>query len=247
VPRGYIDGLILSNGSDATNDIDIAAGEATDTTQAAVMTLAGITKQLDSAWAVGTAQGGRDTGSIADGWWHLFLIQRSDTSVVDALFSTSATAPTMPANYDRKRRIGAVLRTAGALVAFAQVRDVFLWTTPILDVDANNPGTSAVLNVMSVPTGIRAIANGNAVLISTGTDSLCRLSSPLQTDVAASETASPLAELRADASSDTEDMQQWEMPADTSGRIRYRLTFSDANTTLRMTTEGWTDSRGKDA
>jgi hypothetical protein len=38
----------------------------------------------------------------------VYVIKRPDTQVVDVLFSTSATAPTMPANYTLKRLVGAV-------------------------------------------------------------------------------------------------------------------------------------------
>jgi hypothetical protein len=62
-----VDGLILSNNvTDATNDIDIAAGVATayDGTYWRPFELtSAITKRLDAAWAVGTGNGGLDTGS----------------------------------------------------------------------------------------------------------------------------------------------------------------------------------------
>jgi len=57
--------------------------------------------------------------------------------VVDALFSLSFTAPTMPADYDLKRLIGAVRTDATSdLVPFKQVGDHFtyLWNdTPVAD------------------------------------------------------------------------------------------------------------------
>lgn len=127
-PRGYLHGLTLSNNAgDATNDIDIAVGECVtlDTPYWKMALASALTKRLDAAWAVGTGNGGLDTGAIANTTYHVWLIQRSDTLVVDALFSTSATAPTMPANYDRKRRIGSIIRESAAIVAFTQVGDVF--------------------------------------------------------------------------------------------------------------------------
>jgi hypothetical protein len=69
VPLWAISGLTYSNnGSDATNDIDIAAGRAMDATGAHIMVLAAtLTKRLDAAWSVGTNQGGLDTGSTTSG------------------------------------------------------------------------------------------------------------------------------------------------------------------------------------
>lgn len=100
-PTGALSGSTLSNGTDATNDIDIAVGTARNSTDSENMALAAIVnKQLDVAWAVsvtsGTPSGGLDQGSIANATYHVHLIKRVDTGVVDAIFSlshdTSATA-----------------------------------------------------------------------------------------------------------------------------------------------------------
>lgn len=159
-PRRYIDGLTLSNNAgDATNDIDISAGECvtTDSPYWRMALAASITKRLDAAWAVGTGNGGLDTGAIANTTYHVWLIQRSDTLVVDALFSASATAPTMPANYDRKRYLGPVIRSAGALLNFRHfgggATSVMKLVTPITSIS----GTAAygsLLTTMGGPTGI---------------------------------------------------------------------------------------------
>lgn len=153
---GSIYGLTLSNnGTDATNDIDIATGvAASDDTVPALMVLsAARTKRLDAAWAVGTNQGGLDTGSIANTTYHVWLIRRPDTGVVDALFSASATSPTMPANYTQKRYLGPIVRASSAIRAFRQSGDVFLWGTKITD-RTSTSAFSAALLTLSVPTGI---------------------------------------------------------------------------------------------
>lgn len=111
VPRGAIQGLTYANNvTDPTNDIDIAIGSAMDATNARMLVLGtALTKKLDATWAVGTNQGGLDTGSIADADYFIWLIYRSDTDVTDVLFSLSATAPTMTgdlASYNYKRLIG---------------------------------------------------------------------------------------------------------------------------------------------
>lgn len=117
--RGYIFGLTLTtNALDATNDIDIAAGSAVDSTGAVSMLLAtALGKRIDAAWAVGGTPavpvGGLDTGAVGNNTYYIWLIRRPDTGVVDALFSLSASAPTMPANYTQMARIGILTRTAG--------------------------------------------------------------------------------------------------------------------------------------
>lgn len=114
-----LDGLGLSiSAGDPTNDIDIAIGvAASDETIPNLMVLSSVlTKRTDSGWVVGSGNGGLDTGTIADGTYYVWLIQRTDTGVIDALFSLSSTSPTMPANYTRKRLVGPITRVSSALI-----------------------------------------------------------------------------------------------------------------------------------
>jgi len=152
VPRG----LKLSNDTDADNDVNVTAGGVMDATNALALTLASeITKQIDAAWAVGDNAGGIDTGSVAnDTVYAVWLIARSDTSVVDVLFSTSFTSPTMPTNYDYKRLIGFV-ETGGALNirAFTHTGgDYFRYTTPVNDInDSSITDDTFETGTLSVP------------------------------------------------------------------------------------------------
>lgn len=242
--RGHHGGLKLSNGTDATNDIDIAAGEATDSTGAALMRLASsLTKQLDAAWAVGTNQGGLDTGAIANDVYHIWLIRRSDTGVVDALFSASATSPTMPTNYDQKRRIGSVIRSAGAILAFSQFGYEFLLKVPVLDVDASDPGTSSVLRALTVPDGVKVIAIVDVGLIdATSTvDVAFYVSSPDQTDTAAGSAAYTLRIVSPGTTDDVTQASQILVRTNTSAQVRTDLSASDADVTIRLCTKGWID------
>jgi hypothetical protein len=129
LPTNYIGGLITSNDAgDTDHDIAIAPGSARGLADDANLRLAAIlTKQIDAAWAVGDDQGGIDTGSVAaDTLYAVWLIKRSDTGVVDALFSTSFTSPTMPTDYDKKRLIGAVQTEGSAnIVGYLQSGDYF--------------------------------------------------------------------------------------------------------------------------
>lgn len=160
MPVGYLHGCTLSNAADTTNDITVSAGTvAADTAPYAPMVLASaITKQLDVAWAVGTNAGGRDTGAISNATWHVWLIQRSDTGVVDVLFSLSATSPTMPANYDRKRRIGSIIRITNTIMQFLQNGDTFIvndGTVADFSWSSVNARSWALLTLVTIPTGIR--------------------------------------------------------------------------------------------
>lgn len=247
IPRGHLAGAALSTaGGSAT--MTVAAGQATDSTNAVVMSLASATGKTTSAWAVGTAAGGLDTGAIATGtWYHFYLIMRPDTGVVDVLFSTSASAPTMPANYSYKRRIGAGLTDgASQWTLFVQFGDTFNWASPPLDINANNPGTNAVNRALSLPLGVNVKAMMNVGLLINAASVGAYISPPDTTDLAASLTAAPLSTMSETVAS-ANGTKYAEVYTDTSRQVRSRITASDASTNLRIATLGWIDRRGRDS
>lgn len=199
--KSSIQGLTYSNNvSDATNDIDIAAGVATDSTAAYSMALAAsITKRLDAAWAVGTNQGGLDTGSIGNSDYYIHLIARPDTGVVDVLYSLSATAPTMPANYTYRRLIGWFKRVGGTIVAFhtyeADGGGIELsWDVPTLDINlANTLTTARRTDAVKVPLTFSVTAHLNVSIFDAGSASINWICCPDQTDAAPSGSIAPLA------------------------------------------------------
>lgn len=249
VSRGHIAGLTLSNNaSDATNDIDIAVGECTDSTGVYKIKLSSsITKRLDAAWAVGTNQGGLDTGSIANDVYHIWLIARSDTGVVDALFSASATAPTMPTSYDYKRRIGAIIRASAAILAFTQYGDHFRLSISVLDINITNPGTAAVTRTLaSVPDGVRVKSLLNVLTFNSTATETVYVSELAASDQAPADALAPLHNLRSTSTTAANaSSTQIEIMTNTSAQIRSRNAVGDANTTLRIATLGWSDYRGK--
>lgn len=246
VPAGVRWGLTLSNNTtDATNDIDIAAGSARDADRVSLMFLANpITKRLDAAWAAGTNQGGLDAGSIANDWYHVWLIGSSillSDGFTDVLFSASATAPTMPTGYDVKCRIGAILRASNTIVPFVQRSDHFMWVTPRLDVDVSNQGTSATARTLSVPDGVMVLAqlNTNAGNVSAPVNVYVRQSD--QADQAPSTTASPLATIRGSTTGQV-SASYIVVRTDTNGQVTTRA--DAASTFVRLCTLGWIDPRG---
>lgn len=243
-----ISGLTLSNnGADAVNDIDIAAGACADLAGGAdaIMALgSALTKRLDAAWAVGTGNGGLDTGAVGNTTYHVWLIKRPDTGVVDALFSTSASAPTMPTNYTIKRRIGSFVRNAGANDLFTQMGDEFLLKTPVNSFSVNAPGTSAVLRALSIPSGLQLWGIFTITVEDTtpaGTRVL--ITSPDQTDTAPSSTVHDLLVGTAAEAASTRMVVR----TNTSAQVRTRALASDAGVTLTATTHGWIDRRGQDS
>lgn len=247
LPRGYIDGLILSNNAgDATNDIDIATGVARDGSNTYDLSLTGpFTKRLDAAWAVGSGNGGLDTGAkAANTWYHIWAIRKDSDGSIDALFSTSATAPTMPAGYTAKRRIGAVRTSAGsAILAFTQKNNSFVLSASILDVDVTNPGIAAVLRTLTTPLGIKTVALMN--LTFSNTSGVFFVSDPDASDEAPSYTAAPLGQIGGSAfigvAPGSTQVRVW---TNTSSQVRTRFSASVAGNIERIATLGWEDPRG---
>jgi len=248
---GYLFGLTLSNdGTDPTNDIGIATGKARDSTDAADMSLTGaLIKRLDAAWAVGTNQGGLDTGAIANTTYFVWLIKRSDTGVVDVLFSTSATAPTMPASYDYKRRIGSIVRLAAAIILFVQDGDVFKWKVPFADVNAQaNPGTAAMTKTLTLPVGIRIEALVGVAAYNT--NAAGAMGSVWASDLSVTDTAPGInaafsisAYSTAAAGFQIGGVER--VFTNTSAQVRVRVQISAATSFLYVVTHGWIDTRGR--
>lgn len=240
---GYLSpsATLSNNATDATNDIDIAAGSAaSDSATPDLMVLGtALTKRLDATWAVGANQGGLDTGTVADGTYHVFLIKRSDTGVVDVLFSASPSAPTMPANYDSKRRIGSILRESGVIVPFNQYGDVFKRKTQV-EVRRSTTPVSNTLLYMKVPAGIKV-----APLFVAD----CQLSSAGSLIQLMGDGDAATAEVSVNRVAGTEfavNLCTGHFITNTAGQLRFTLLNSSGTATeARIQSQGWIDGRGR--
>jgi len=250
----YTDELTgLGTANAATNQITVNLG-ATASDDAAVanrvlMTLASTTQgNTGGTWVVGNFQNKLDAGTLgASQTWHNFVIQRVDTGVTDILFSQSATAPTMPTNYTKKRRIGYFLTDgANAVRTYTQDGDTFLYLSPIREVDTTNPGTSAVTTATaSCPNGVKTTALLNVSALN-GTNNYLLLISPLDvTDNAPSSSAAQLASLRTAFAGPVSYVTTASVRTDTSRAYRFRLSASGAADQLWISTQGCVDRRGR--
>jgi hypothetical protein len=246
LPPGWIYRLTLSNNAtDANNDIDIAAGSARAADDSANLVLASaLTKQLDASWAVGTNQGGLDTGSEANSTWYaVWLIRRSDTGVVDALFSTSATAPTMPTNYDSSRRIGWIYNnSSGNIEQFTQDETWFSWTVNKPDVDVSNlENTRALYRLTTPPQRLRVqfIGHFAHTTVSSG---ILWIGDPSNADGTPGLGSSPPGIImRNYAAGGGVGYGRIISRTNNSGQIAARA--ANSNTSLRIWLEAWEDSR----
>jgi hypothetical protein len=239
--RGYIGGLTLSNDGTSPNTVmDISAGEATSDDNSTLMQLATAYTKSTSSWTVGTGNGALDTGTIgANNWYHVYLIENTSTPVADILFSLSASSPTMPSGYTKKRRIGS-FKTNGSsqILAFTQVGDEFHWSVPVNDVTISLGTTASTLS-LNVPTGVIV----NALLdvqFSAATNGYALLS-PL--DITDEVPNSITGYATAFATTSAVIFGTYNIRTNASGQIRGRSTTASMGT--NTATWGWIDTRGK--
>ncbi|MDE1813928.1 MAG: hypothetical protein KGI05_04600 [Thaumarchaeota archaeon] len=248
VLRGFIDGLIMSTaGSSSTGTV--AAGQCADSGNTTYITLSSSISKTTAGWVVGSGNGGLDTGAIAPStWYHWYVIAKSDLSVVDVVFSLSASAPTMPATYTYKRRIGS-MKTDGSSnwTKFTQDGDYFRWAASVLDVNTINPGTAAVTITVTSPPGVTTEVMQNILLI-TGATAVSQLivSDLAANDEAPGTAATPLGSIVATALNSAVSAP-CQTRTNTSSQMRYRISYSDAGTVVRIATLGFRDQRGKNA
>jgi hypothetical protein len=259
MPQQRITGLVPSNATDATNDITISAGWADDSTSVAVMRLTpAITKQLDVAWAAGTNQGGLDTGAVANTTYHTWLIGNPTSLAVDVLFSTSASAPTMPGGYKLKRRIFSFRRIGAVNQAVAAREQAggglkVLLKTPTFQFNKDWAGVddaAQTSSAIAVPLGIQveAILGVSFVDATPVAASALLITSLDQSDTAASSgvPGAFVGQFRITAAGvATQAAASGEVLAriSTSATFRYRAEGSTADHFADFCLMGWIDDR----
>lgn len=241
---GIIVGLgTANNATNPTNGIDIAAGQATDSTNTTSIVLAsGLTKQLDATWVAGNNQGGRQIGSaLADGTWHVHLIWGA-SAATDVMYSASANAPTLPSGYSKFRRIASIIRVSGAIKAYVQSGNDFLFVTPTIDVNLPGTFTTSVraVTLPSMPVGLKVLANISVgIYAGTTGPNVVLITSLDQADIA--PVINSLGCIHA-ATGQYGDSGQQYVRTSTSAQIRARSIVNDAY--LFITAFGFVDTRG---
>jgi hypothetical protein len=243
VLRSYIAGLALSNDGGTPNSVlDIAAGQAADSTNAVMISIAAFTKSTAGAWTSGTGNNGMGNGlTIANStWYHVILANNGGTP--DIYFDTSVSGANRPAGISdtKVRRIGSFLTDGSAhIIAFTQVANEFYWTTPIADVAIGTLSTSRAALTMTIPLGVkvRLIARvtmgaGNIAVVFSGLD---------EPDVAPSTTVGTVAAQDINGGQNVVARFPANVYSNTSSQIQYRAT---GNANLAITTLGWIDDRG---
>lgn len=240
---GLLNGLTLSNNAtDATNDIDFAAGVcASESAVAAVMSHTSGTAQLDVSF--GSGNGGRFDSAISDGTWHCFVISNGTTVSRGFSKSLNPTAePNYPSGYTRYRRVGSIVRVSGVIKAFDQRGDEFLWKASVNDVTDSSPGTSAKTRTLTVPTGVPVDARLRVLVVGVNQAFRTIVTSLSQNDEAAGTNSNAGGIMSGVPNGQV--ASSIVVRTNTSGQIRTRGEAASGSE-LYINTEGYVDRRGR--
>lgn len=231
--------------NNGTNNLDIAAGGGSDSTNAVAINVGALTKQTNIAWAAGTNAGMLDTVTVADTDYYIWAISTA-AGVGDYLSSLSSTAPTMPSTYVNKRLIGWFKRVSGAVVAFNTYEIEgggleFLWNSPTLDVNTAALTTSRRTDAVKVPLNFSTLVFVNVQVINGASPAQVRINCPDQADLAVpSATTAPLGNVGYVTASGGQ-FWQLRLRTDATGKIAARA--SGAVATYAVVTEGFVWAR----
>lgn len=217
-------------------DMDCPADDSAHT----LMTGNALTKDVSSTFVAGDGNGCLDTGTLAQGWYAVFAIAESATSLdQDFLISLSSTSPTMPGGYTLKRRIGWIYVNASLEIRpFAQTGNDF-WhdDDPGDDYVGSNPGAGGATITLSAPPSTKALV---AVTIR---DSDFGISTGKI--YATSATSGPaVVSLKASSGTLYSATSVTPVDVDTSGQVT--IASSGTPTAFEVNVIGWTDRRGRD-
>lgn len=247
LPNDYITGFTLTN--NGTTGFDIASGQAMDSTNTSNVIGAAIANKTQSAWAVGTGNGGKlSAAAMANNtWYYWFALWKTTDGTVDYGFDVSTT-PTLPSGYSKFRYLGGRKTAAAATTwpTFIQHGDDVFWSTPPA-LDQNGVGTAArTLVTVNVP-AVKVNWFGHArALGGAAANQGIYFTDPAVADIAAQTSGgTPLSSMAgvAPGTANTEGFGQVRCWTNTSSQIGVAV----VNTTpvIQFVTIGWTDPRGK--
>lgn len=247
LPTGYFQGFTLSNnGSDATHDIDVAAGKARDDTDAYnLVTTATVVKQTDSSFAEysnpATASGGMDSTTplgVGAATVHVFMIGGAGKDT-QPFFSTSIN-PTLPSGFTYKVYVNSLLWSGSAMRPFLQRgRDAIMLVTPIQQ-SATAVGTSAQTITLTVPTGLalEALVGLCAVALGTAANHAISALDVTDLDPNSSGSAGLFPIFVTPATGAAQNNSGW-VKTNTSGQVRARASASNASNSQNIGSLGW--------
>lgn len=143
--------MVKNNAGTPNTKTDVTVGAITVTDGSASVNLSSVSVTID---ATINGANGLDSGGLANTTWYtVWIIYNSATATTAGLISTSASAPTMPAGYTFKARVGYV-RTDGAahfLRVLQYGRDAQYYSPPVPQI-----ATGAAVGDPTIPTWVAA-------------------------------------------------------------------------------------------
>jgi len=251
VLQKHIVGLLVSalTGNSTTATASISAGQATDAANTVMLASSGHSWAVSNGNAANGYQGGTTLPNSST--IHLYAIATNSDTTYTACFASTSLTPTLPGSYTKYRRVGS-FRTngSGAPIPYSTVEIgggavKHYLATEVLDFNGNAT-TSAALQALSIPTGVKMMAKIRAIATTAAYNGVL-ISSPEATDVAPSISGSggynavaPGFDLASTSVASGIMNLTKELVTDTSAQVRLRAT---ATTALQLVTSEFTDFR----
>ncbi|MGR9136883.1 hypothetical protein [Rhizobium leguminosarum] len=159
---------VQANAGAPSTSIDISAGEYHRAGKVAV-NASTLVKRIDANWAVGSGNGGLDTGTKqASTTYFVFAIRSTTTGVFEGLISASPSAPTVPAGYELMGRVGICWTNASSnLIAQKQVGSKVTLNAAITSFTGGATSATALINAGG-PVGVSVDLLMNLSTVGTG-------------------------------------------------------------------------------
>lgn len=252
----YIRGLGIANDvGDTAYDILTKIGICRDAlNQIDINLTTPIIKQIDANWAEGTNQGGFPSGLTltANTWYDTFVISKND-GTVDCGYDIDRNAVNLladsnSAGYVYYRRTGSIyVKTDMSIYQFVQFVDnerrIYHWNPTFIIYNQANPGATAVLVDTQTPINLNTIQLINFYIEQTGADHTFEayISCPDIPDEVPSRVNAPLGSIVLSAGALTSEHigNYFEIRANASGQIRFRLSAAYPNDTVKIASLGW--------
>ena len=256
-PRGYIDGLAMSNNvANYSTTISVAAGVCRDGADTFTIQLeAALAKSIAYNFTDTSNIGGLDIGSVAiNKTYHVFALYNPTSTETSVCFSLSPTIPDTNVRtvlgYSKYRRIGSVITNAADtyIRQFIQRGDWFYWDYPYWNVDSGAALTNAVYTAtLTTPSGINVLAFLNCLLADADADVDLVIRSPDLEERLPSKTSNTkvLPFLTTESVGVVANAGYIEVYTGTSSDVKYSIAGSGGNTDVTIMTVGYKDPRGK--
>lgn len=172
--------ITVSNGTDTDHDLDFTAGNAQADDGSLVFSVGALTKQIDAAWAVGTNQGGLDTGAVANNTpYYIYAIYNPTSGVSDILFTATKGSPTMPSGYTKKCYIGALYTDgsgnirSGTWFFHSNGSYLFLYDTEISDISTTITASLKTATITAPPLTWAILSHKHTTIAAFSTEVNC--------------------------------------------------------------------------